>query len=331
MNNSRASNIELLRIIAISFVVIWHISIHAQKGEVATHNAILSITNTGVNIFVLISGYFGIKLKWKSLLNFLNILIFYSIVTLLANKFIFGNAITIEYIINTCFPISRHTWWFASCYFMLMAISPAINTLLNKSNEKTYLLFLGAMFYISCISGFVFQNPANIDGYTFINFIFIYSIGHAIKKYNIAEKTGYPKLLLAYALATSVIFMGATLGIGRVRNYNNPVLIVAAFSLFCIIAKTKLQNKTINNIATYAFPVYLIQDSSLGFSIYNLLYNYGKTLNFTGVKYIAIITLYLAALLAGTFILEKIRLSVFSKTIESYSKKLTERFNIFTE
>ena len=73
----RNSNIELLRIIAMMFIVIWHISVHAQKGELPSHNYIAAITTTGVNLFVLISGYWGIKLKWKSLLNILSIVVFY--------------------------------------------------------------------------------------------------------------------------------------------------------------------------------------------------------------------------------------------------------------
>ena len=60
---TRNSNIELLRIIAMMFIVIWHISVHAQKGELPSHNYIISITITGVNLFLLITGYFGIRLK----------------------------------------------------------------------------------------------------------------------------------------------------------------------------------------------------------------------------------------------------------------------------
>ena len=56
----RKSNIELLRIIAMMFIVIWHISVHAQKGELNSHNYIVAFCTTGVNLFILISGYFGI-------------------------------------------------------------------------------------------------------------------------------------------------------------------------------------------------------------------------------------------------------------------------------
>ena len=52
-----------------TFIVIWHISIHAQKGEAATHDFITATTTTGVNLFLLITGYFGLKLRWKSYLN----------------------------------------------------------------------------------------------------------------------------------------------------------------------------------------------------------------------------------------------------------------------
>ena len=62
----RQSNIEFLRVIAMIFIVLWHVSIHAQKGELPTHNYIGAVTTTGVNLFLLITGYFSLKLRWNS-------------------------------------------------------------------------------------------------------------------------------------------------------------------------------------------------------------------------------------------------------------------------
>lgn len=66
--NTRESNFELLRIVAMTFIVVHHFFIatgkvdyfHAGRygGEFAN-----SFLVCGVNCFILISGYFGIKLR----------------------------------------------------------------------------------------------------------------------------------------------------------------------------------------------------------------------------------------------------------------------------
>jgi len=67
----RQSNIELLRIISILMIVIHHVLVHGIYNAVnnSTLHFIDSFVIYGVNIFLLISGYFTINLKWKSVIN----------------------------------------------------------------------------------------------------------------------------------------------------------------------------------------------------------------------------------------------------------------------
>ena len=77
---SRDSNIELLRLVCMFFIVCHHFCVHAVFPETLDSDVPLSqgvVLSTiiegflfiGVNCFVLISGYYGVKLKKKSLLN----------------------------------------------------------------------------------------------------------------------------------------------------------------------------------------------------------------------------------------------------------------------
>ena len=331
MQSTRGANIELLRIIAISFVVILHISIHAQKGETATHDFVVSITITGVNLFVLISGYFGIKLRWRSLLNICNILIFYYIITTFGNYILFGRDITYKHLINIFTPMSRSEWWFAECYLMLMLISPALNIILRTKEKNKYFLFQGVMLYLCCISGFLLQNKVNTTGYTLINFILIYSIGDAIKKYDVASKFSYKTFALIYTIATIGIFFGFFKDFGRAHLYNNPFIIIAAIALFLIFAKIKLHSNTINKFATYTFPIYLIQDSSIGREFYKILYKIGAPCNFIGKEYLIKVILYIIGLITCAFICEITRRFFFEKAIIRVSNKLVQKFNLFSE
>lgn len=328
MANIRNSNLELLRIVAMAFIVVWHISIHAQNGEAITHDFVASIAITGVNLFVLISGYFGIKLKWKSLLNILSCAIFYYAITLLCDYIFFDPALKfgkeIESILT---PISNYkTYWFVSTYIMLMLLSPAINTILNKMEQQQYLFFIGVMFYLCCITGFVFKHSININGYNLFNFIFVYSVGHFLRKYDIPHKFSTRFLILIYISATIIIFIGPYLNIERILNYNNPIIIISAIALFCLFAKQDFNNCYINAIAKNMFPIYLVQESPLGKEVYALLHSYGRAADFQGINYFAAIAIYITALLATAFILERIRLLTLKKPLEQLSNYLTSKY-----
>lgn len=173
MTKERNSAFELLRIIAMTFIVIWHISIHAQKGELTSHNYILAFTITGVNLFILISGYFGIKLNWKSMFTLIGTVTFYNLASIVCKWQITGTTPMLGEIAGCFSPFCNTHWWFINCYFALMLLSPIINVALDKSTTKQYKYILGVLLFMSCISGFCFKNLINVDGYNVFQFITI--------------------------------------------------------------------------------------------------------------------------------------------------------------
>ena len=84
----RQSNIELLRLIIMFFVLVLHtnyLSIgephinEISSIEFIIRNFIESFNFIAVIVFVLISGYFSIRLKRESIANYIFIVIFYSV------------------------------------------------------------------------------------------------------------------------------------------------------------------------------------------------------------------------------------------------------------
>ncbi len=63
------------------FIVVGHVVMHGFHGEVPCYDGIRALTVTGVNLFVLISGWFNIRLTWKSLLNLLGLVLFYQVLS----------------------------------------------------------------------------------------------------------------------------------------------------------------------------------------------------------------------------------------------------------
>lgn len=327
----RNSNIELLRIIAMMFIVIYHISIHAQKGEQSSHDYVVAITTTGVNLFVLISGYFGIKLKWKSLLNIVSTVIFYYAIQLIADILIFDITPSVEYFINIIAPISRSPWWFMTCYIVLMLISPGLNIVKNNATDKQYKLIVTTFVFLSCISGFIFTNRLiNPNGFNLFHFITLYFVGDAIKRFEIANYFNKSQLWIIYITSTIALFAYLKI-ISDNTKYNNPFLMIAAVSFFCIFSKSELESKKINTIASFMLPVYLLQDSLFGFKIYKILYTKGVELDFAGFEYIKILGIYIVALLTSAFVLEAIRQILFNRLIDKTCNRLKEKVNIFDE
>lgn len=326
----RDSNIELLRIVAMIFIVIFHISIHAQGSSLVTHPYITGIACTGVNLFILISGYFGIRLKWRSLLNIVAVLVFFNALTLASKCVIYDYKPVISDIGCLILPVSHSWWWFARNYLILMLLSPAINLIIEKSSKKQILYIIGVLAYFSCVSGYLFENSVNKDGFNLFNFVFIYMIGSCIKRYMQADRIKTTHLAVTYTMSTAALIVYHHFY--KFPSYNNPVLIIAAVSLFGLFLKMKSHNSpAINSIAQCMFPVYLLQDSPLGFDIYRDFYAYGAKQNFEGSTYVATLVIYTVSLFALAIVLEKTRLWLMSKPIERASNYLKAKCNIFDE
>lgn len=325
----RNSNFELLRIIAMMFIVIWHISIHAQKGELASHNYILALTTTGVNLFILISGYFGIKLNWRALLTLVGTVAFYNLASIIFKWQITGTTPLLGEIAGCFPPICNTRWWFINCYFMLMLLSPIINIALEKATDKQYKYTLGILLFTSCISGFCFKNLINITGYNTFQFITIYVLGNAIKKFHLQSRLSTRQFACTYILSTLCIFTLSFFA-SRTSNYNNPLIVISALSLFCIFAKLKFESKAVNYTATFMLSVYLLQDSSTGSIIYKHLYHSGQEMNFQGTEYCSLIILYIIILLGSAFILDNIRRFLLDKPTRRISNFLTKKLDLFS-
>jgi hypothetical protein len=95
--------------------------------------------NIGVSCFILISGYWGVKLKLD---RFIQIIILTTIYSILVCILITPN--NIREILLAGFNVPFHQNWYISCYLMLMVLSPIINNgiqLISRSLfEKSYYL-----------------------------------------------------------------------------------------------------------------------------------------------------------------------------------------------
>lgn len=275
MTTERNSNIELIRIVAMVFIVIGHILGHGFRWNMPFTENIYQFVLVGVNLFVLISGYFGINFKWKSIVNLILLVSFYSLISFIFSILFFDEDIQLIKIANIFLPISHNGYyWFIADYAFLFLLSPIITTALKSMTDKQFMVIFGVLTYINCISGWFFNNDINMNGYNTMHLIYIYIVGHFICRFNIPQKMKKYYWLIIYILVsiiTPYLFQGHP---SKIVRYNNPFVIMAAISIFCFFSKFKFKNKAINFIASCTLPIYLIQDGMLGQHIYRLQYSF---------------------------------------------------------
>lgn len=186
---------ELLRIIAIFLIILHHFSVYGDFGhfEVTVNEAVKEVFCTcgkvGVDIFVLITGYYSITstAKLRKAIKLIFETIFYSVSAYLISCACGVSELNAGYIIKSFLPfISNKGYWFITTYILLYCCIPVINRGIKELSQRQYLCFLGLLFFVwSLVS---FATFWEVPTYSFSNlgwFIFVYLLGGYLKLYPI--------------------------------------------------------------------------------------------------------------------------------------------------
>ena len=159
-NRIRQSNFELMRIISMFFIVLWHVILNGNllSNTVDVTNftfyLIMFIIVFHVNSFLLLTGYFQVDSKFKlsKLISLLFQLVFYNlIINITLYKFGLVEYTNVEFIKSILF-YNTSSYWFISCYIILYCLSPFLNKLIHsldklefKKNIIVLLLFFSVL------------------------------------------------------------------------------------------------------------------------------------------------------------------------------------------
>lgn len=271
----RDSNIELLRIICMLFILIHHFIVHSlfpdllvRDGDISAYRVACIIINgfvyVGVNCFILISGYFGIKFKFRSLFNLYFICAFFALITALMKSFVADVQFNKGLIYSILLPFSHSDWWFIKCYVALFLISPILNKAAQYLNKKEFTTAIVLLTALNVYLGY-YWHQHNVDGYNLVQFIYIYLIGAYLHKFPLKILDRKNSMLL-YLLGAMLWCLCSVLSVKwRVPHwipfyYNNPLVILASVGLFVLFTKIEIQSLAINTIASSVLAAYLIQD-----------------------------------------------------------------------
>lgn len=282
----RNSSIELYRIIATFAVLIvhfngWFVNMPnkldmSQLSSFRLSQAIIeSASCICVNMFLLISGYFGIRLKGSSVLKICLLLLFIYIPFDFFNALLTTGDFYLRNLKGGFFMMSR-SGYFVQCYLMLMFFSPILNAFVEKYGKRV-LPWIIALMLIEAWFG----NFKSIDclgfgyGYHIMHFILMYMIARCLymyKDYLLLIKKMY--FVIGFVLCTIIIFFQYAIGIAWAFKYSNPICILSAICSFLPFIYYNYYIPLINWIASSTFAVYIIQVTSPAYSYLVKIDNY---------------------------------------------------------
>lgn len=268
----RQSNIELLRIISMLMVLAVHIdgaslglpnlhgNISALDGHIAWQLGVESLAIVGVNCFTLISGYFGIRLRLKSVVSYLFQCIFYAVGVY--TFFLFYNPLKFTWGgWFESFMVLTHTdLWFVPAYFGLMLISPFLNSATESLDRRKFGIFLSTFIVFNLWCGWLWGGSFNPTGYTLIQLIMVYLIGRYIRLHTQERKgrKAVNEMFFAYLLAAISVFVTSIYIQPKAFAYNSPFVLIESIALFMAFRSMNLNSDFINLAAKSAFAVYLL-------------------------------------------------------------------------
>lgn len=279
----RQSNFELLRIIAMFMVLTVHADyqvFHQPTAEMVktrfldalTINFFESAAIIGVNVFVLISGWFGIKSSLRGFLNFIFQVLFFNFLWV-AYFLISGELSFSPKLITNALLITANNW-FVTCYAVLYIFSPILNFYLDNTPKRRQALLLLAFFAAQTLWGCIYRNEAFNFGYSTSSFIGIYLLAGFVRRYKLDcySAIGGVIAYLSITLFITVVLLvaenfGFQFGV-VLLNYNNPLVVASSLALLLAFSKMNLgYSKIINFIAASSFAVYLFHGTPTLFGL----------------------------------------------------------------
>jgi hypothetical protein len=224
-------------------------------------HAIISLCVVCVNLFLIISGWYGVKLTFSGLWKMWTLLVGIYIPCQIFSTIYAGVFLPIWFVDNFI-AFSRESY-FVQCYLMLMFLSPVINLFFEKYQGKTLtyvLVFWGIeVFLETCRNNVCLYF---MDGYSLIHFVLIYMLARAFsfhKEQILKIKRG--KWVMGYFACALVYFV---LSIYRFPHigYSCPVVVIESFCLFFPFLYKSFYNKWINWVAASTFAVYILHTCS---------------------------------------------------------------------
>ena len=266
--SKRESGLELLRIVCIFLIILMH-SFGMIKDYCSINNIYITggiinaIGNVGVSCFLLISGYFGIKLKADKFIYLIYITTLY---TVLSSIICHSSGFDI---IKSLVVVPIYGNWFISCYLILMLLSPFIDRLIKSLSEFEFKILISILFIVSSFLPTLFisyyHTVITSGGKCLVYVFFLYLVGRYIGLYRQGLKNENIFMWgIFIIIITSISLFNLLITELLDRECRilamdcSPLILFSSIILLYIFKNFKFHSKFINFIAKSVLAVYLL-------------------------------------------------------------------------
>lgn len=273
----RESNFESLRIVAMMMVVLLHCN-YFVLGDVNASEISTSpvgsfwrmfwdqLCTPCVNLFILISGWFGIRPKFNGGISLLFQVVFYTLLSIIICILI-GWEISFDRIkaAITC----QMGYWFVLSYLLLYITAPALNLLVEKEPQMSFSIVMSLLTFEFALDWIVYYAGGG-GGKSYVAFLTLYLIGRMLSTRVLRvrhwSKPIFLMLFFIFSLIPTVIayfgeiFLNFQLGKSA---YTNPFVIAASIALTLYFSKLHFNSKIVNWLACSSFSIYLLHMNPL--------------------------------------------------------------------
>ena len=283
-NTSRNPGIDLLRALAMFFVIIWHfigqggLLEQAETGSVKfwVLSAVQILTVCCVNLYGITTGYLMCDKPFKlsRVVKLWATTVFWSVAISCVLFVVFPYTRTFEETVSMFLPILRGRYWFFTAYFVVMMLSPALNLVIRSLSKGQFHLLLAVLFLLFGVIpvGSLGYDVMRISaGHHFSWMIALYIIGGYLRRFT-PEKDA-KKWLLGYFLFAAmhllykltVTAVGLTGFADLLLTYPSPLVVGESVCLFLYfkdafagVSGESLAGKLIRFAAPGVYSVYVI-------------------------------------------------------------------------
>ncbi len=222
-----------------------------------------------VNVFVLISGWFGIHYRLLGVWKLIYQTVFLSLIAYIL-CIISGNAVFGVRGIWHCTLGIFSVYWFVWAYLLLYILSPVLNIFVEHSTRKEFSGVIVGFYVFALYAYFTLKvDPIFSKGFHTIAFIGLYLLGRYMNIYHPRWTKFSPKvdftlygfsvgLAVALVLALQHVADGSFYILEKMGNYIAPTTMIGTVFFFLPFTKVTINSKIINWCASSCFAAFIL-------------------------------------------------------------------------
>lgn len=242
-----------------------------QGGYADPHRGLDNLMTPSVVGFLFISGWFGVKLKVKSVLKLVGIGLYCGAMVTLVYDCVYLGKMDVAFLIKRAWMYCCNSW-FLWCYLAMMMVAPLFDSLFDNKNGggeiwrkvvPVFVLVFGWSYAATKVP--ILKNYApsvgGFGGFGVLTFVGIYLAARTCRYYELDQwaKTRW--------LWFSAILSGMACWF-NFMHYHSPFALVFAGSMFLLFKRLLIKNKVLSSAIMLAAPsmfsVYLLHNNTMG-------------------------------------------------------------------